>query len=59
VINDQPYDKRGSLARVDHHVFAEFVDFIAMYAEIRNKFVHHLRQDDLVHYLCVLKGNHG
>jgi hypothetical protein len=38
-------------------VSAEFADFLAMHAEIRDEAVHCQVQDDLVEHLSVLKGN--
>ncbi|KAK1669807.1 hypothetical protein QYE76_057966 [Lolium multiflorum] len=51
-----PYECQGPLAEVDHET-ADFADFLAMHAEIRDSNVHEQLQADLVEHLWRIKGN--
>ncbi|KAK1698077.1 hypothetical protein QYE76_014774 [Lolium multiflorum] len=46
-----PYECQGPLAEVDHELPADFADFLAMHAEIRDSNVHDQLQADLVKHL--------
>ncbi|KAK1628920.1 hypothetical protein QYE76_003235 [Lolium multiflorum] len=46
-----PYECQGPLAEVYHELPADFVDFLAMHAEIRNRNVHEKLQNDLVEHM--------
>ncbi|KAK1682675.1 hypothetical protein QYE76_043523 [Lolium multiflorum] len=52
-----PYECQGPLAEVDHELPADFADFLAMHAEIRDSNVHEQLQADLVEHLWRIKGN--
>ena len=52
-----PYEYQGPLAEVDHELPADFADFLAMHAEIRDSNVHEQLQADLVEHLWRIKGN--
>jgi hypothetical protein len=52
-----PYECEGPLAEVDHELPADFADFLAMHAEIRDSNVHEQLQADLVEHLWRIKGN--
>ena len=50
-----PYECEGPLADVDHQVPADFADFIAMHAKIRDTNIHQQLQNDLIEHLWRLK----
>jgi hypothetical protein len=52
-----PYKCEGPLAEVDHQLLADFADFLAMHAEIRDNNVHDQLKADLVEHLWTIKGN--
>ncbi|KAK1663445.1 hypothetical protein QYE76_051604 [Lolium multiflorum] len=52
-----PYECEGPLAEVDHELPADFANFLAMHAEIRDSNVHDQLQADLVEHLWRIKGN--
>ena len=52
-----PYECEGPLAEVDHELPADFADFLAMHAEIRDSNVHDQLQADLVEHLWRIKEN--
>ena len=51
-----PYECQGPLAEVDHELPADFADFLAMHAEIRDNNVYEQLQNDLVEHLWRVKG---
>ncbi|KAK1607251.1 hypothetical protein QYE76_030924 [Lolium multiflorum] len=51
-----PYECEGPLAEVDHELPADFADFLAMHAKIRDSNVHDQLQADLVEHLWRIKG---
>jgi hypothetical protein len=50
-----PYEFQGPLTEVDHEVPADFADFIAMHAEIRDTYVHDQLQHDIVEHVWRVK----
>jgi hypothetical protein len=56
VVDDQPFDHEGPLVNLDQ-VPVEFVAFLALHQEIRNRGGHNRLQKDLVEHLWNLKGN--
>ena len=50
-----PYECQGPLAEVDHELPADFADFLAMHAEIRDINVHEQLQNDLVEHMWRIK----
>lgn len=51
-----PYECEGPLAEVDHELPADFTDFLAMHAEIRDNNIHEQLQNDLVEHMWRIKG---
>ncbi|KAK1626098.1 hypothetical protein QYE76_000413 [Lolium multiflorum] len=52
-----PMSVKALSAEVDHELPADFADFLAMHAEIRDSNVHEQLQADLVEHLWRIKGN--
>jgi hypothetical protein len=46
-----PYECEGTFVDVDHQVHADFADFIAMHAEIRDLINNQQLQNDLIEHL--------
>ena len=57
VFHTEPYYRQGPLAQVDHHLLANWTDYLNMRQEIRDPQVHQELQHDLVEHLWRLKGD--